>query len=86
MTWWFQQYGTRLSSSSCSEYLSDLWAKLDDKEDVPLSKYQLSAKRIREPKWATLEGVLIEWQIRYDRHPDSGPTTRELLRVKATEF
>jgi hypothetical protein len=30
ITWWFQQYGTKLSSS-CSEYLSDLWAKLDNK-------------------------------------------------------
>jgi len=63
-----------------------LWAKLDNKEDVPLSKYQLFAKRIREPKWATLEGVLIKWQIRYDRYPDLGPTTGELLRVKATGF
>ena len=25
-------------------------------------------------------------QIRYDKHPDSGPTTSDLLRYKATEF
>ena len=86
ITWWLQQYRTKLSSSSCSEYLSDLQAKLDNKEDACLSKYQLTAKRIHKPKWAALENVLIEWRIRYDRYPDSGPTTGELLRVKATEF
>ena len=40
----------------------------------------------RQPKWATLEAALLEWQIRYDKYPDSGTTTGDLLRYKATEF
>ena len=43
-------------------------------------------KKNRQPKWATLEAALLEWQIRYDKHPDSGSTTGDLLRYKATEF
>jgi hypothetical protein len=43
-------------------------------------------KKNRQLKWATLEVALLEWQIRYDKHPDSGSTTGELLRHKVTEF
>ena len=55
-------------------------------DDMDLSKYQAKVKKNRQPAWMTLEAALIEWQIRYDRHPDSGPTTGDLLRYKATEF
>jgi len=29
---------------------------------------------------------LAEWQLRYDRYPDLGLTTSDLLRIKAREF
>ena len=43
-------------------------------------------KKNRKAQWPTLEAASIEWQIRYDRHPGSGSTTGDLLRLKATEF
>jgi hypothetical protein len=42
--------------------------------------------KARECRWPELEAALIERQIRYDRHPDSGNTTGDMLRYKATEF
>jgi hypothetical protein len=72
-----------LPRSFCSDILSIKWAFLDEGD---LTKYELSVKKTRKPAWATLEAALIEWQIRYDRHPDSGATTGDLLRYKATEF
>jgi Tc5 transposase-like DNA-binding protein len=63
--------------------LSGKWAHLDD---VNLSKFELNSQRIRDPEYKVLEGALTEWQLRYDKHPDSGSTTGELLRFKAFEF
>ena len=40
----------------------------------------------RKQTQSTLEAALIEWQIRYDRHPNSSSTTGDLLRYKATKF
>jgi hypothetical protein len=51
-----------------------------------LTKHELSVKKGRKPAYATLEAALIEWQIRYDKHPDSGATTGDLLKYKAAEF
>jgi hypothetical protein len=81
--WWSDQFGWELKSSTCSDILSAKWAYLDT--DSP-SQYQLSCQRNRPSQWTTLEAALIEWQIRYDKHPDSGPTTGDLQRHKATEF
>jgi hypothetical protein len=53
---------------------------------LSLSQFHLASQRVRHPKWTTLETALIEWQIRYDKYPDSGPTTSDLLRYKATEL
>jgi hypothetical protein len=55
-------------------------------DDVDLLKHKATVKKNREPAWATLEAALLEWQVRYDKHPDSGLTTGDLLRYKATEF
>ncbi len=63
--------------------MSDKFAHLDE---VTLSKFELQSRRLRNPEFKGLEAALAEWQIRYDRHPDSGSTTRELLRHKAIEF
>ena len=86
MAWWFDKFGWELKTSTCSDILSAKFAHLDTIPDTPLITYQLESQRSRAPKWATLEAALIEWQIRYDRHPDSGPITGDLLRYKATEF
>jgi hypothetical protein len=83
IAWWKAQYGWDLSTSTCSDILSQRYAHLDEGE---LTKHQLSAKRTRKPQWETLEAALLEWQIRYDKHPNSGPTTGDLLRFKAAEF
>ena len=83
MTWWEAKHRAKIHRSTLSDILSDKWAHLDD---LDLSKHISSTKRNRKPAWATLEAALIEWQIRYDKHPGSGPTTGDLLRYKATEF
>jgi hypothetical protein len=81
--WWKKEYGYKLHRSTCSDILSPLYAYLD--EDT-VTKYELSLKRIRKQHWPTLKAVLIKWQIRYDKHHDSGSTTGDLLRYKAIEF
>ena len=81
--WFKEKYRRELSTSTISNYLSEKWAKLDD---VTLSRYEKNSERIREPEYKVLEGALAEWQLRYDRHPDSGSTTGELLRLKAVKF
>jgi len=81
--WWKKQYGYELHRLTCSDILSPLYAYLD--EDT-VTKHELSSKRMRKQNWPTLEAVLIEWQIRYDKHPDSSSTTGDLLRYKAIEF
>ena len=55
-------------------------------DNTNLSKFELKSRRIRDPEYKVLEGALAEWQLRYDRPPDSGSTTGELLRYKAIEF
>jgi hypothetical protein len=81
---WFQQNFQRfLSTFTVSDYLSKKYVYLDDQE---LLKYVLLSNRNRPPEHKELEKALAEWQLRYDRHPDSGLTTRELLVLKAKEF
>jgi hypothetical protein len=43
-------------------------------------------KRVSNAEYKELEEPLAEWQLQYDRHPDSGLTTGELLILKAKEF
>jgi DDE superfamily endonuclease/Fission yeast centromere protein N-terminal domain/Tc5 transposase DNA-binding domain len=81
--WFEEKFGQALSRSTISDYLGTKWAHLDKDN---LSKYELSLTRVRDPQYKELEEALAEWQLRYDRHPDSGSTTGELLRIKATEF
>ncbi len=81
--WFKNKYGRELSTSTISDYLGEKWAHLDD---VTLSKFEKKSQRARDPEYKVLEGVLVEWQLRYDRHPDSGSTTEELLRIKSIEF
>jgi len=69
--------------STLSDILSAKYVYLDD---LDLNKHQAIVKKNRKQAWATLEAALIEWQIWYDRHPDSGSTTGDLLRYKATEI
>jgi hypothetical protein len=66
-----------------SDYLGWKFAHLDDQE---LSKHNLSFQRTRTPEYKELEEALAEWQLRYDRHPDSGSITGDLLVLKAKEF
>lgn len=82
-TWWKSKYGYEIKRSTLSDALSAKFAFLDEAE---LSAYAAEASKSRDCKWPELEACLIEWQIRYDRHPDTGNTTGDLLRLKATEF
>jgi hypothetical protein len=43
-------------------------------------------KRVSNAEYKELERALDEWQLRYDCHPDSGPTTSELLILEAKKF
>lgn len=86
ISWWFNKFGWELKPSTCSDILSAKWAYLDADSALPLSRFQLASQRTRPSKWPTLEAALIEWAIRYDKHPDSGSTTGDILRYKATEF
>jgi len=63
--------------------LSPKFAHLDTTE---LSKYKLTLSRASTAKYKELEEALAEWQFRCNRHPDSGPTTGDLLCTKAREF
>lgn len=81
--WFEQKFGRVLSTSTISDYLGWKFAHLDDQE---LSKYKLSSQRIRATEYEELEEALAEWQLRYDRHPDSGSITGDLLVFKAKEF
>jgi hypothetical protein len=56
---------------------------LDEKE---LSKYELGLKRVSNADNKELEEALAAWQLRYDKHPDSGSITGDLLILKAREF
>ena len=75
IAWWKHTYKTELPTSTCSDILSTKWAFLDDKE---LSKYECNVQKGRKPQWSTLEAALIEWQIRYDLHPNSSLTNSRL--------
>jgi hypothetical protein len=46
----------------------------------------LSSQRTRTPEYKELEKALAEWQLRYNRHPDSGSITGDLLVLKTKEF
>jgi hypothetical protein len=46
----------------------------------------LSAHRARTAEYIELEKALAEWQLWYNRHPDSGLITGDLLVFKANEF
>jgi hypothetical protein len=81
--WFKEQYGRELKTSTVSDYLGPKYAYLDN---ATLSKFELASRRTRDPEYKELEDVLAEWQLRYDRHPDSGSTTGDLLRIKAIEF
>ena len=72
-----------IKKSTLSDALSHKFSWLDNTD---LTKSQATIKKNRSPLWSTLEATLIEWQIRYNKHPDSGSTTGDLLRYKATEF
>ena len=72
-----------IKKSTLSDALSHKFSWLDDTD---LTKSQATTKKNRSSLQSTLEAALLEWQIRYDKHPDSGSTTGDLLRYKATEF
>jgi len=63
--------------------LGPKFAYLDTAE---LSKYELSLSRGSTAEYKELEEALAEWQLRYNRHPDLGLTTGDLLRIKVREF
>ncbi|KAF7890044.1 uncharacterized protein EAF02_002459 [Botrytis sinoallii] len=83
IAWYKAQYGVELKKSTISDLLSKKFEWFDTTE---LTKYELSQSKTRPPAYPALEEALLEWQIRYDRHPDAGPTTGDVLRLKATEF
>jgi hypothetical protein len=56
---------------------------LDKKE---LLKYKLGLKRVSNTDNKELEEALAVWQLRYDKHSDSGLITGDLLILKAREF
>jgi DDE superfamily endonuclease/Fission yeast centromere protein N-terminal domain/Tc5 transposase DNA-binding domain len=81
--WFEEKFGRVLSTSTISDYLSSKYAHLDEKE---LSNYELGLKRVSNADYKELEEALAAWQLRYDKHPDSGSTTGDLLCLKAREF
>jgi hypothetical protein len=83
VVWFKNKYSRELKTSTISDYLGPKFAHLDD---TVLSKFDLSSRRTRDPEYKELEDVLAEWQLRYNKHPDSGATTSDLLRLKANEF
>jgi hypothetical protein len=46
----------------------------------------LSSQRTCTPEYKELEEALAEWQLRYNRYPDSGLITGDLLVLKVKEF
>jgi hypothetical protein len=72
-----------LSTSIIFDFLSPKFAHLDKKE---LSKYKLGLKRVSNTDNKELEEALAVWQLRYDKHSDSGLITGDLLILKAREF
>ncbi len=83
VAWVKAKWGKDIKKSTLSDALSSKLAWLDS---TTLTKHQATVVKNRKAKWPTLEAVLLEWQIRYDKHPDSSSTTGDLLRYKATEF
>ena len=83
IAWWQEKFGWELKTSTCSDILSSKWAHIDDEQTGLLTKHKLTVKRNRQPKWATIEAVLIEWQIRYDNvtyHGYSSPIAITVAR------
>ena len=80
---WKSKFESDLLASTCSNILSAKWEHLDN---LNLSQHAAKLKKGRDCAYLTLEAALLEWQIRYDKHPDSRNTTSALLQLKATEF
>jgi hypothetical protein len=72
-----------LSTFTISDFLSLKFAHLNEKE---LLKYELGLKRVSNADNKELEKALAAWQLRYNKHSDSGSITRDLLILKAREF
>jgi hypothetical protein len=72
-----------LSIFIISDFLSPKFAYLNKKE---LSKYELGLKRVSNVNNKELKEALIAWQLRYNKHSDSGLITKDLLILKAKEF
>ena len=79
-TWWNDQYGYPLSSSTASDILSSKYTFLDTDD----SKIQGDLKRKRGAKWKVLEEALSEWALQFESV--HGVVSGDLLRLKATEF
>jgi hypothetical protein len=76
VSWLNATFNIDIKKSTLSNALSAKYSWLDDAD---LTKNKGTVKKNRQPKWATLEAALLEWQIRYDKHPASGSTTGDLL-------
>ena len=81
--WVKAKWNKDIKKSTLSDALSSKLAWLDN---TTLTKYQVTVIKNRKSKWPTLEAVLLEWQIRYDKYSDSGSITGDLLQYKAIEF
>jgi hypothetical protein len=86
MTTLLARRNTRMRTYERLTLSNTLSAKFSHLDELELSTYMSLVSKTRECRWPKLEAALIEWQIRYDRHPDSSNTTGDLLRYKATEF
>jgi hypothetical protein len=75
VSWLTATFNIVIKRSTLSDALSAKYSWLDDAD---LTKNKGTTKKNRQPKWATLEAALLKWQIRYDKHPDSGSTTGDL--------
>jgi hypothetical protein len=76
--WWYSEYGYTLSSSTASDILSNKNKHLDS------DLINLKPKSSRTAKWDILEMAPSDWALRFDQA--HGVVTRDLLRLKATEF
>lgn len=79
--WWQEKYGYALNRSTCSEILSNQYARLDQVTSVVAWQ-----DKTREPHTSLpdLEEALFEWEQRYEAGHNT--LTDEILRLKAIQF
>ena len=79
--WWQAKYGYLLNKSTCSEILSNQYARLDQSTSVAAWK---DSARESNGNWPDLEEALIEWVQWYEASHNT--LIGEILHLKAIQF